>query len=176
MSSYAVGVDFGTESGRAILVDVADGRQLATAVQPYGHGVIDERLPVDGAPVELPPEWALQDPDDYLDVFRTTVPAVLREATVDPRDVVGIGIDFTACTMLPVTADGTPLSSLPEFRRDPHAWVKLWKHHAAQPYADRINAVAREHGEPWIDRYGGRISSEWFFAKALQILEESPGV
>ncbi len=176
MSKYAVGVDFGTESGRAILVDVADGRQLATAVYSYRNGVIDERLPVDGAPVLLPLEWALQDPDDYLDVFRTTVPEVLSAAAVDPRDVVGIGVDFTACTMLPVTADGTPLSSLPDLRREPHAWVKLWKHHAAQPHADRINAVARERGEDWLDRYGGRISSEWFFAKSLQILEEAPEV
>ena len=176
MSRYAVGVDFGTESGRAILVDVADGRQLATAVHPYRNGVIDERLPVDGTPVELPPEWALQDPDDYLDVFRTTVPQVLRQAAADPRDVIGIGVDFTACTMLPVTADGTPLSSIPELRREPHAWVKLWKHHAAQPHADRINAVARERGEDWLDRYGGKISSEWFFAKALQILDEAPAV
>jgi L-ribulokinase len=176
LSKYAVGVDFGTESGRAILVDVADGRQLATAVYSYRNGVIDERLPVDGAPVLLPLEWALQDPDDYLDVFRTTVPEVLSAAAVDPRDVVGIGVDFTACTMLPVTADGTPLSSLPDLRREPHAWVKLWKHHAAQPHADRINAVARERGEDWLDRYGGRISSEWFFAKSLQILEEAPEV
>ncbi len=176
MSSYAVGVDFGTESGRAILVDVSDGRQLATAVHPYANGVIDERLPIDGAPVDLPPDWALQDPDDYLSVFRTTVPEVLRQAAVDPREVIGIGIDFTACTMLPVTADGTPLSALPEFRRRPHAWVKLWKHHAAQPYADRINEVARTTGQDWLERYGGRISSEWFFAKALQILQEAPDV
>ena len=176
MSSYAVGVDFGTESGRAILVDVADGRQLATAVHPYSHGVIDERLPVDGPPVELLPDWALQDPDDYPRVFETTVPEVLRQAAVEPSDVIGIGVDFTACTMLPVTADGTPLSALPQFRRRPHAWVKLWKHHAAQPYADRINEVARTMGVDWLDRYGGKISSEWFFAKALQILDEAPDI
>jgi len=176
LSSYAVGVDFGTESGRAILVDVADGRQLATAVHPYSHGVIDERLPVDGPPVELLPDWALQDPDDYPRVFETTVPEVLRQAAVEPSDVIGIGVDFTACTMLPVTADGTPLSALPEFRRRPHAWVKLWKHHAAQPYADRINEVARTMGVDWLDRYGGKISSEWFFAKALQILDEAPDI
>jgi L-ribulokinase len=176
MSRYAIGVDFGTESGRAVLVDVADGRQLATAVSAYSHGVIDKRLPLSDRDVPLPPDWALQDPDDYLRVFQDTIPAVLRESGVDPAKVIGVGIDFTACTMLPTTADGTPLTNLPEFRANPHAWVKLWKHHAAQPEADRINDVARERSQAWLDRYGGKISSEWFFSKALQILDEAPDV
>ena len=176
MASYAIGVDFGTGSGRAILVDVADGRQLATAVSEYSHGVIDEALPIDDGRVVLPPDWALQDPDDYLRVFRETIPEVLRQSGVEPADVIGLGIDFTACTMLPTTADGTPLSQDPELRANPHAWVKLWKHHAAQPEADRINAVAAATGQPWLDRYGGRISSEWFFSKALQILDEAPEI
>jgi L-ribulokinase len=176
VASYAIGVDFGTGSGRAILVDVADGRQLATAVSEYAHGVIDEVLPIADRRVVLPPDWALQDPDDYLAVFREAVPAVLRQSGVDPARVVGVGIDFTACTMLPVRRDGTPLSDVAEFRSNPHAWVKLWKHHAAQPQADRINAVARATGQPWLDRYGGRISSEWFFSKALQILDEAPEI
>ena len=174
MARYTIGVDFGTESGRAVLVDVADGRPVATAVHPYANGVIDARLPLADREVRLPPDWALQDPDDYLEVFRRAIPAVLRQGGVDPADVIGVGIDFTACTMLPVRADGTPLCDLPEFRASPHAWVKLWKHHAAQPEADRINAVARATGQPWLDRYGGRISSEWFFAKSLQILDEAP--
>jgi L-ribulokinase len=173
-TKYAVGVDFGTESGRAVLVDVATGDELATAVYEYEHGVIDERLPAPDEDVLLEPDWALQDPEDYLRTFRTTVPAVLSSSGVDPSDVVGIGIDFTACTMLPTTTDGAPLCTLPEFRRRPHAWVKLWKHHAAQPEADRINAVAAERGEAWLPRYGGKISSEWFYAKALQILDEDP--
>ena len=176
MASYAIGVDFGTGSGRAILVDVADGRQLATAVSEYSHGVIDEALPIDDGRVVLPPDWALQDPDDYLRVFRETIPEVLRQSGVEPADVIGLGIDFTACTMLPTTADGTPLSQDPELRANPHSWVKLWKHHAAQPEADRINTVAAATGQPWLDRYGGRISSEWFFSKALQILDEAPEI
>ena len=176
MATYTIGVDFGTESGRAVLVDVADGRQVATAVHRYANGVIDERLPVGDREVRLPPDWALQDPDDYLEVFRQAIPAVLRQSGIDPADVVGIGIDFTACTMLPVKADGTPLCDVPELRANPHAWVKLWKHHAAQPEADRINAVARATGQPWLDRYGGRISSEWFFSKVLQILDEAPEI
>ncbi len=88
MSKYAIGVDFGTESGRAVLVDVADGRQLATAVSAYSHGVIDERLPLSDRDVPLPPDWALQDPDDYLRVFQHTIPAVLRESGVDPAKVI----------------------------------------------------------------------------------------
>jgi len=173
---YVIGVDFGTESGRAVLVDVADGKELATAVYKYAYGVIDEALPVEGSPVRLEPDWALQDPEDYLRTFKHTVPAVLRQSGVDPADVVGVGIDFTACTMLPVLADGTPLCTLPEQRRNPHAWVKLWKHHAAQPEADKINATARRMGEAWLDRYGGKISSEWFFSKTLQILDEAPEI
>jgi len=176
VARYAIGVDFGTASGRAILVDVADGRQLATAVSEYSHGVIDDVLPLDDRRIVLPPDWALQDSEDYIRVFRETVPAVLRESGVDPADVIGLGVDFTACTMLPTTADGTPLAMLPQFRARPHAWVKLWKHHAAQPDADRINAVAEATGQPWLDRYGGRISSEWFFSKALQILDEAPEI
>ena len=176
MSRYTIGVDFGTESGRATLVDVADGRELATHVYPYSHGVIDEALPLDERTVRLEPDWALQDPDDYLRVFRVTIPAVVKAAGIDSADVIGIGVDFTACTMLPTKADGTPLCTLPAFRANPHAWVKLWKHHAAQPEADRINAVARERNEGWLDRYGGKISSEWFFSKALQIVDEAPEV
>ena len=173
-SKATVGVDFGTESARAVLVDVGSGRELATAVRRYASGVIDQRLPGDG--VTLAPDWALQDPDDYLDALGSTVSAVLAETGIDPADVIGIGIDFTACTMLPVTADGTPLCRLSDLRSDPHAWVKLWKHHAAQPEADLINHTAETRGEPWLDRYGRRTSSEWFFAKSLQILDEAPAI
>jgi L-ribulokinase len=169
-----VGVDFGTESARAVLVDVGTGRELATAVHRYASGVIDQRLPGDGAP--LAPDWALQDPDDYLDALGSTVRAVLAETKIDSSDVIGIGIDFTACTMLPVTSEGIPLCRIPELRPDPHSWVKLWKHHAAQPEADLINETAEARGDAWLDRYGRRTSSEWFFAKALQILDEAPAI
>jgi L-ribulokinase len=176
MATYTVGVDFGTESGRAVVVDTSDGRVLASSVWPYANGVIDAHLPAPDDDVHLEADWALQDPDDYIATFRRAVPAAIAESGVGPADVVGIGIDFTACTMLPTTADGTPLSRIAELRREPHAWVKLWKHHAAQPEADRINAVASERGETWLPRYGGKISSEWFYAKALQILDEAPAV
>ncbi|MFD9895205.1 ribulokinase [Amycolatopsis sp. NPDC059027] len=169
-----VGVDFGTLSGRAVVVRVRDGAELGSAVTEYRHGVVDDRLPTTFQ--KLPPGWALQVPSDYVDVLRTAVPAALAEAGADPGDVIGIGTDFTACTMVPATADGTPLCEVPEFTGNPHAYVKLWRHHAAQPQADRINALARERGEAWLPRYGGLISSEWEFAKALQVFEEAPEV
>ena len=173
---YAIGIDFGTESGRAVLVDVATGAELAMAVHPYANGVLADHLPPPDDDVRLGPEWALQDPADYLATIKATVPRLLAATGADPAEVIGLGIDFTSCTMLPTTADGTPLCELGDFRREPHAWVKLWKHHAAQPEADRINELARSTGEPWLPRYGGRISSEWFYAKSLQILDEAPAV
>lgn len=167
-----VGVDFGTLSGRAVVVRVADGAELGGAVHDYADAVIERALPGMGEP--LPPDWALQNPADWRAVLSTAVPAAVAEAGVDPARIVGIGTDFTSCTVLPVRSDGTPLCELPEGAARPHAWPKLWKHHAAQPQADRITALAHERGEKWIKRYGGRVSSEWQFAKALQVLEEDP--
>ncbi len=171
---YVVGVDFGTLSGRALVVRVSDGAELGEGVLPYPHGVIDERLP--GTGERLPAEWALQVPEDYLEVLRTAVPQAVAESGVSPDDIVGIALDFTACTVMPVTADGTPLCETAEFAGNKHAFVKLWKHHAAQRQADRINALARDRGEGWLARYGGLVSSEWQFAKGLQLLEEAPEV
>jgi L-ribulokinase len=171
---YTIGIDFGTESGRAVIVDCRDGHEVATAVYPYAQGVIDQRLP--GSHQALPPDWALQDPADYLAVYQHAIPAVLRESGVSPDEIKGLGIDFTSCTILPTTTDGTPLCFLPQWRDQPHAWVKLWKHHAAQPQADRINQIASQRQEPWLARYGGRYSAEWFFSKALQILDEAPHI
>jgi L-ribulokinase len=151
-----------------------DGEELGSAVHGYPHAVIERTLPSSGA--ELPPQWALQDPADWVQSLQVAVPAAVAAAGVRPEEVVGIATDFTASTPLPVLADGTPLCRLPELADHPHAYAKLWKHHAAQRQADRINALAEERGEPWLARYGGRISSEWEFAKALQVLEEDPEV
>jgi L-ribulokinase len=171
---YAVGIDFGTLSGRAVLADVTNGHEVASAVHDYANGVIDTHLP--DSDVYLEPDWALQDPNDYLEVFKNTIPAILKQSGIDPKNVIGIGIDFTACTMLPTKADGTPLCLLPDWRESPHAWVKLWKHHAAQPEANKFNETARHLGYAFLDRYGGKISSEWFFPKAWQILNEAPEI
>lgn len=171
---YAIGIDFGSESGRALLVDVSNGQEVASAVHPYSNGVIDEKIP--GTTIRLGPDWALQDPNDYLQVLKTAIPAVLKKSGVDPADVIGVGADFTACTMLPVKADGTPLCFLPAWRNNAHAWTKLWKHHAAQPEANQLTETARRLGCTFLDRYGGKISSEWLFPKVLQILNEAPEV
>src|SRR3984885_13814860 len=168
---YVIGVDYGTLSGRALVVRVSDGPEVGTAVAEYPNGVVDRELP---GGRELPPDWALQVPADYVAVLRQAGPEGGRAAGVGPADVIGIGTDFTACTILPVFADGTPLCEVLEYSDRPHAYVKLWKHHAAQPQADRINAVAAERAKSWLPRYGGLISSEWEFAKALQLLEEDP--
>jgi L-ribulokinase len=171
---YTIGVDYGTESGRAVLVDVTTGEEVATAVHEYGDGVIDVTLPGDNKP--LPPDFALQNPQDYIDVLKVTIPRVLAESGVRAEDVIGIGTDFTACTMLPVKADGTPLCQLPEWRNNPFSWIKLWKHHAAQPEANRLNAVAAERGEEWLGLYGGKISSEWMIPKIWETLNKAPDV
>jgi len=171
---YVIGVDFGTLSGRAVVVRARDGAELGSSVHEYESAVMDKRLHSSGK--ALPADWALQDPQDYVSVLKHAVPGAVKAAGISPSDVVGIATDFTACTMVPVLADGTPLSSLEDFKDRPHAWVKLWKHHAAQPHADRINEAARSRGETWLARYGGQISSEWELAKGLQILEEDPEI
>ena len=171
-TQVTIGVDFGTLSGRAVVVSVADGTQLADAVHDYRHGVLDRTLP-DGV-TALGPDWAVQVPDDWREVLRTAVPKALALAGVTADQVVGIGTDFTSCTVLPATADGTPLCELPGLADRPHAYPKLWRHHAAQPQADRINALAGQLGESWLVRYGGRVSSEWQYAKGLQLLEQDP--
>ena len=163
-----VGVDFGTLSARAVVVRASDGAELGTGVGEYAHGAIERTLPSTGQ--QLPPDWALQDPADWRTAMGTAIRAALLDADAAPEAVVAIGTDFTACTVLPVLRDGTPLCEIPELRDRPHSWPKLWKHHAAQPQADRINALAHERGEEWINRYGGRISSEWEFAKAKRTI------
>ena len=109
-------------------------------------------------------------------MLANTIPAVLKEADIDPADVIGVGTDFTACTLLPVKSDGTPLCFLPEYADNPHAYVKLWKHHAAQDKANALNEIASNRGESWLSNYGGKISSEWVFPKIWEVLDEAPEV
>jgi L-ribulokinase len=167
---YTVGVDFGTESGRALLLDARTGEELAVSVVPYASGVLDSVLPSTGEP--LPDDWALQDPDDWVSVLETGIPDVVARAGVTAAQVVGIGVDFTSCTVLPVDSDGDPLCRGERWRGRRHAWPKLWKHHAAQPVADRLTEVALERGEDFLQRYGGRISSEWYFPKLIELWRE----
>jgi L-ribulokinase len=143
---------------------------LATSVVRYPSAVIDETLPSTGE--RLPHDYALQDPDDWVKVIEEGVPEVIARAEVSANQVVGLGIDFTSCTVLPVTEDGTPLCTLEQWRGRRQAWPKLWKHHAAQPIADRLNEVALEREEDFLSRYGGRISSEWYFPKLIELWQD----
>lgn len=171
---YAIGVDYGTQSGRAVLVSLDNGQEIADHVTPFRHGVIDEKLP--GTDIELGYEWALQHPQDYLEVLEKSIPAILQQSGVNPGNIVGLGIDFTACTMLPIDEEGEPLSNNPSLKDNPHSWLKLWKHHAAQDEANKLNAIAEQRGEAFLQRYGGKISSEWMIAKIWQILNEAPEI
>jgi L-ribulokinase len=172
MKKYSIGLDFGTESARAVLVDISNGETIASDVQKYTDGVIETRLPAGGE--QLAPDWALQNPADWLSAMTAAVSGILKKSGLSPESVAGIGIDFTSCTILPVTLDGTPLCASNALKGRPHAWAKLWKHHAAAPQAARISKLAAEKQESWLPRYGGFISSEWVMPKALQILEEDP--
>ena len=173
MAKYTIGLDYGTLSGRALIVNAETGEELASSVYDYPHAVMDEYLP---SGKKLGNDWALQHPQDYLDVIYNTIPDVLKKSGVNKEDVIGMGIDFTACTILPVTEDGTPLCFLDEYKDEPHAYVKLWKHHAAQKHANKINEIAEERNEQWLKNYGGKISSEWALPKLWQILEEKPEI
>lgn len=170
---YSIGVDYGTQSGRAVLVEVETGNMIAQSVKMYTHGVIDEYLP-DGT--KLKPDWALEHPADYLEVLEVTIPDILKQSGAAKEDVIGIAIDFTACTMLPIDKEGIPLCFHEDLKSNPHAWLKLWKHHAAQAQANRLNQIAKERKEEFLSRYGGKISSEWMFPKIMQILEEAPEI
>ncbi|GAA4297429.1 ribulokinase [Anaerocolumna aminovalerica] len=170
---YSIGVDYGTLSGRAVLVGVETGEIIAQAVKEYTHGVMDECLP-DGT--KLGPDWALQHPEDYLEVLEETIPAVLKETGILKENVIGLAIDFTACTILPIDEQGIPLSMKEKYQSVPHSYVKLWKHHAAQAEANKLNKIAEERGEDFLARYGGKISSEWMIPKIMQILDEAPEI
>lgn len=170
---YSIGFDFGTESARTLLVNVKTGEEEAVCVTPYSHGVIDHALPTGE---KLEDDWFLQDPADYINVLDHSVPEILNDAQINPNHVIGIGVDFTSCTMLPLDVDQSPLCFDSQWKRRPHSWVKLWKHHAAQPEADEMTEFARSMGESFLNRYGRKISSEWMFPKILQIVREAPDV
>ena len=173
MVPISLGLDFGTESVRVILVD-ANGKERGVAESAFKHGQITERLPFSGQP--LPKHYALQWPGDWLESAEIATRQACSIAAVDPAEIVGIGIDFTSCTMLPTKRDGTPLCELERFRDTPLAWPKLWKHHGAIDQTERMNSIARDRNEEFLSRYGGIVGLEWFFPKMLETIENSPEV
>lgn len=166
---YVIGLDFGTKSGRAILVETKSGSIKAASEAAYPHGVMDKLLP-DGTPLQK--DWALQHPKDYIEVLEHTVRDILKRSGIPAGQVIGLSLDFTASTVLPVDKRLIPLCLKEEFTSRPHAYVKLWKHHAAQKQADKINEYLAEKGLIHLPKFGGRISSEILLPKLLQIIEE----
>ncbi|MFQ6617385.1 MAG: ribulokinase, partial [Fidelibacterota bacterium] len=171
---FSIGIDFGTEDARAIAVHVATGDLISTVNFSYPHGVIDTALP--DSTKELPPDYALQDADDYLKALEILIPSLLKRGNLTPDKIIGIGVDFTSCSMLPLDRNGNPLSRYREFRTNPHAWVKLWKHHGAQWEAEQLVKTAKKSGEKFLKRYGGKISCEWMFPKIMETLYRAPHV
>ncbi|HVJ32506.1 MAG TPA: ribulokinase [Terriglobia bacterium] len=162
MTAYIIGLDFGTESARGVLLDATTGVAVANHVHPYRYGVMTAELP-NGR--KLPRDWALQHAPDYTEAAEAVLTSLGKG-----REIRSIGLDFTASTPLPCLADGTPLSDL--YPDEPHAYVKLWKHHAAKPWADRITAAKPD----FLRHYSNRTSSEWVLAKAGQIADEAPEI
>lgn len=172
VKKYAIGIDYGTESGRVVMVSLDNGEEVAEHVTAYQHGVIDKALPY--SELELGKEWSLQHADDYLNVLQNSIPYVLEQSGVDSADIVGVGVAFTSCTMLPVDKNNQPLMFDHKWKDHPHSWVKLWKHHSAQDKANRIKDLALQRDEHFIKCYGGEISSEWMLPKIVEMLHEDP--
>lgn len=162
---YTIGLDYGSLSCRGILADVENGAIAALAEMAYPHGILDRALP-DGTP--LSGSWRLQHPGDYLTVLHAIVPKLLKESGIPKEEIIGMGIDFTASTVIPLDGNFRPLCETHPSR--PHAWPKLWKHHGAAAQAERLTEAARDTG--YLGWYGGKISSECLTAKVLQVFEE----
>lgn len=166
MKQYALGLDFGTLSVRALFLDLQTGEEAGTAEFVYPHGVMTECLP-DGT--VLPPDFALEHPQDFLDGMVSVVREGMTTMGLRPEQVVGIGLDVTSATVLPTDERGQPLCFQPEFADRPQAWMKLWKHHGANEMAKKLFDAATQLQEPWLPYCGGSISSELFIPKAIEL-------
>ncbi|MFA6134954.1 MAG: ribulokinase [Phycisphaerae bacterium] len=174
MSKYAIGLDYGTNSVRALVVDVATGREVGTSVWQYQHGHAGVILGKD-------PNLARQHPADYVAGAECTIRAALAAAkrnarSFKPADVIGIGVDTTGSTPLPVDRDGKPLALGKAFANEPAAMAWLWKDHTAVAEAEEITALAARMRPQYLAKCGGRYSSEWFFSKILRCKRTSPKV
>ncbi len=173
MSKFTIGIDFGTLSARAVLVDVESGKCLQSQECAYPHKILTEKEIYGG---ENNVTTALQHPNDYIFALKETVRGVMKESLVNPSDVLGLGIDFTSCTVLPVKKDFTPLCEIEKFKNNIHAYVKLWKHHGANEEADLMTEKAYEEQEKWIESYGKKVSSEWCLPKVFETLNKAKDV
>lgn len=171
MAKYSIGIDFGTLSARALIADVDDGAIIGNAeIFEYPNGVMTELC---GS--ALPDGYALQHPQDYISALDSLIPTLIKDNAINPDDIIGIGIDFTACTVLPLDKNGVPLCFDPTFECDPHAYAKLWKHQGANKYADRIEKIAAKYGDT-LKITGGVLSGEFMIPKLYETYVESPAV
>lgn len=170
--TYSIGIDFGTGSGRVFLVNTENGAIVAQYIKNYTHGTIEGRL--NGR--KIPQNFSLQNANDYLEVIELGVPAILAESQVDVEEVVGMGIDFTSSTVIFVDENMEPMHNKPHFHDNPHAYVKLWKHHGAQEEADALLNTALEEKNRWLGYYGFNVSSEWMIPKIMEVHHKAPEV
>jgi L-ribulokinase len=175
MSKYVIGLDFGTNSCRSLIVDVANGKELASHVFPYPSG--KDGVIVDSAD----PNLARQNPSDYLLGIEVTIKKSLKKAKdtrpkFSPKDVIGIGVDTTGSSPLPVDADGQPLCSNKIFKKNPAAMVWLWKDHTSFAEAAQITETASKTRPQYLSKIGGVYSSEWFWSKVLHCKNTAPEV
>ncbi len=173
--AYTIGLDYGTNSVRSLLVDVSNGNESGTAVYEYETG--EAGIILDSADHNL----ARQNPADYLKGIEVTIKAAIAEAKkadkdFDTNQIIGIGIDTTGSTPLPVDTDGTPLSMLDEFKDNPNACAWLWKDHTGHAEAAEITELAQKEHPEYLSKCGGTYSSEWFFSKVLHCLRTDPAV
>lgn len=173
MDKYVIGLDYGTLSARAVLVSVGRGEVAAESIYPYPHGILNT---ISGGEEELPVDFALQEIDDYVEAMYETIRTVVKQSGCRAEDVIGIGIDATSSTFLPLTKSGTPLCKTEQFRTNPHAWLKLWKHHGAQEEADRMTELAAGRQEKFLMRCGGKVNAEWMLPKLTEIVLKAPDV
>jgi len=166
---YTIGLDYGSLSARGVLVNCETGVIIAETVMEYPHGIISHKLP---AGAILTGEWMLQHPADYTKALEYIVPQLVKLSQVNVSCIVGIGIDFTASTIIPLDKDFQPLCLNPLYENRPHAWPKLWKHHGAHAQAKLLTELCKEMQLPYLDWYGGSISQETLIAKAIQVFQE----
>lgn len=167
MKKYTIGLDFGSTSCRGVLVRTSDGYICAEAVMDYPHGVMTEALP-DGTP--LPADFALQHPRDFRESMENVVRDLVGKC-YDPENIVGIAVDTTVSTVIALSVAFLPLCELERYSSRPHAFAKMWKHHGAAPMAERVERICKEQNRPYLDLYGGSISSESLFVKAIETFE-----
>jgi len=162
--AYTIGLDYGTNSVRCVIVDTSNGNEAGTSVFNYPTG--DAGIILDPSDHNV----ARQNPADYIQGLEETIKEAISLAKISPEEIIGIGVDTTGSTPLPITEDGTPLALLDEFKDNPNANVWLWKDHTGYAEAAQITELAETDHPEYLAKCGGVYSSEWFFSKILRCL------